>query len=281
MRRHFVDIPVLDDVIHDVINGVEESDHDVGADSGRELGEVWEFEHSHAGLFQSLWCEGLSHGEALGHVGGNQGTDHLSHVIRHCLQLSLLLGYLEIYNKNQLVHTCFSMYSSVNSSMCKFSWRNLFRVDADQILVFHTIWSLMVLWDSYTCWPLSRLAACHHTHSTHCYQQRLSWVQTMTLKCKCSNRTSYPRYLLFEPCLFAAVMGEQCNIGWYSRVAGTMVACSPSVRAITCLKPSQVPPLLMHVGKWPAAPSAAKRSAHVAPEVNLRERIMYASAKCK
>ena len=60
-----------------------------------------------------------------------------------------------------------------------------------------------------------------------------------------------------------------------------MVARLPSVRAITCSNPSQVPPLLMHVGKWPAALLAAKRSAHVAPEVNLREHITYASAKCE
>ena len=34
-----------------------------------------------------------------------------------------------------------------------------------------------------------------------------------------------------------------------SRVAGTMVARSSSVRVIARLNPSQVPPLLMHVGK--------------------------------
>ena len=38
--------------------------------------------------------------------------------------------------------------------------------------------------------------------------------------------------------------------GW---IAGTMVACSSSVCAIARSKPSQVPPLHMHVGKWPAA----------------------------
>ena len=34
-----------------------------------------------------------------------------------------------------------------------------------------------------------------------------------------------------------------------SRVAGTMVARSSSVRAVARSKPSQVPPLHMHVGK--------------------------------
>ena len=71
------------------------------------------------------------------------------------------------------------------------------------------------------------------------------------------------------------------QISYRSRVAGTMVARLPSVQAVTRSNLSQVPPLLMHVGKWPAELLAAKRLAHVAPELNLRERITYASAKCE
>ena len=56
-----------------------------------------------------------------------------------------------------------------------------------------------------------------------------------------------------------------------SRVVGTMVVRSSSVRVIVRSNPSQVPPLLMHVGKLPAVLSAAKRLALVAPEVDLRE----------
>ena len=33
------------------------------------------------------------------------------------------------------------------------------------------------------------------------------------------------------------------------QIAGTMVACSPSLLVIICSNPSQDPPLLMHVGK--------------------------------
>ena len=50
-----------------------------------------------------------------------------------------------------------------------------------------------------------------------------------------------------------------------------MVVRSPSVWVIARVNLSQVPPLLMHVGKKPAALPAAKRLAHVAPEVDLGE----------
>ena len=39
------------------------------------------------------------------------------------------------------------------------------------------------------------------------------------------------------------------NVHLTSRVAGTMVVHSSSVRVIACSNPSQLPPLLMHVGK--------------------------------
>ena len=50
---------------------------------------------------------------------------------------------------------------------------------------------------------------------------------------------------------------------------GTIVARSSSVRVIAHSNLSQVPPKLMHVGKWLTALLAAKRSACVAPEVDL------------
>ena len=50
-----------------------------------------------------------------------------------------------------------------------------------------------------------------------------------------------------------------------------MVACLSSVRVIANSNLSQVPPLLMNVGKSPAAVPASKWSARVAPEVDLRE----------
>ena len=59
------------------------------------------------------------------------------------------------------------------------------------------------------------------------------------------------------------------------RVAGKMVAHSSSDRVIACLNLSQVPYLLMCVGKWLAALLAAKRSACVAPEVDLRECMLH------
>ena len=64
-----------------------------------------------------------------------------------------------------------------------------------------------------------------------------------------------------------------CSVNYLSlnRVAGTMVARSSSVRVIAHLNPSQVPPLHMHVGKWPAA----KRLACVVPEVDLREYTLH------
>ena len=52
-----------------------------------------------------------------------------------------------------------------------------------------------------------------------------------------------------------------------SRIANTMVARSFSV----LLNLSQVPPLLMHVGKWLATLPVAKRSSHLAPDVDLGE----------
>ena len=50
------------------------------------------------------------------------------------------------------------------------------------------------------------------------------------------------------------------------------------VQLIACSNPSQVPPLLMHLGKWPAMLPATKRSACVAPEVDLWE-CTFTSAK--
>ena len=46
-----------------------------------------------------------------------------------------------------------------------------------------------------------------------------------------------------------------------SRVAGTMVVRSSSVRVITHSNLSQVPPLRMHMGKWPAARTTKVASA--------------------
>ena len=51
------------------------------------------------------------------------------------------------------------------------------------------------------------------------------------------------------------------------RVAGTIVVRLSSVLVIFWSNLSLVPPLLMHVRKWPAAMLAIKRSAGVAPEV--------------
>ena len=62
----------------------------------------------------------------------------------------------------------------------------------------------------------------------------------------------------------------------HSRVAGTMVAHSSSVRAIARSNPSQVPPLHMHVGVL-----AAKRSACVTPEVDLRECTLHLPPQCE
>ena len=64
-------------------------------------------------------------------------------------------------------------------------------------------------------------------------------------------------------------------------MTGTMVARLPSVQVITHSNPSQVPPLLMHVGRRLPALLAAKRLAHVALEVDLMECITYTSAKWK
>ena len=50
-----------------------------------------------------------------------------------------------------------------------------------------------------------------------------------------------------------------------------MVARSSSVWVIARSNPSQVPSLLIHVGKLPAVMQAVKRSAHVVPEVDLKE----------
>ena len=50
-----------------------------------------------------------------------------------------------------------------------------------------------------------------------------------------------------------------------------MIAHLSSVWVIAHSNPSQVPPLLIHVGKCPAVMMAIKRSAGVPPEVDLRE----------
>ena len=47
--------------------------------------------------------------------------------------------------------------------------------------------------------------------------------------------------------------------------------CLSSARMIASSNLTQVPPLLMHMGKWPAVMPATKRSACVAPEVDLGE----------
>ena len=50
-----------------------------------------------------------------------------------------------------------------------------------------------------------------------------------------------------------------------------MATGSSSVQVIARFNAGQLSPLLMHVGKWPAARLAIKRSADVAPEVDLGE----------
>ena len=54
-----------------------------------------------------------------------------------------------------------------------------------------------------------------------------------------------------------------------SRVAGTMVALSSSVRVIARSNPSQVPPLMMHVGKRLAVMHTIKRLAGIVPKVDI------------
>ena len=67
-----------------------------------------------------------------------------------------------------------------------------------------------------------------------------------------------------------------------SRVAGTMVVHSSSVWVIAHSNLSQVPPLLMYLGKWPTVLLTAKRLAHVAPEVDLGECTLHLPMpKCK
>ena len=50
-----------------------------------------------------------------------------------------------------------------------------------------------------------------------------------------------------------------------------MVVHSSSVRVITHSNLSQLPPMLMNLGKWPAVMLSIKRLACVAPEMDLRE----------
>ena len=64
------------------------------------------------------------------------------------------------------------------------------------------------------------------------------------------------------------------------RVASTMVAHSSSVPVIAHSNPSQVSPLLVHIGKGLAVTLPVKRSAGVVPEVDLRGiYITFASTK--
>ena len=71
---------------------------------------------------------------------------------------------------------------------------------------------------------------------------------------------SYNENLLFFVCFIFNVVGGHLHMSYFS-----------SVRVIASSNLSQVPPMLMHVGKGPAAMLAIKRSVGVAPEVDLRE----------
>ena len=106
-------------------------------------------------------------------------------------------------------------------------------------------------------------------------QNSLSWKLWIfpikhILKFDSAILLKFSRFSIFSTVMF-----------WESRVTDTMVARSSSVQVIACSNPSQVPPLLMHVGKWLTAIPAIKRSAGVAPEVDLRKCTLHLHLKNK